>query len=473
MTPKIAKRLSDKVERNKQSAVTAKVAILGRPNVGKSTLFNRLVGRKLALVDDQPGVTRDRREGEGRLADLTFRLFDTAGLDAAPRGSLEDRMSAQSETAVADADLCLFVIDARAGVTPVDREFAARLRRHGKPVIVLANKSEGRSGEAGVLEAFSLGLGDPIAISAEHGEGMDALYDALEPYVRGEEKGQDEDEEEEAEAEDRPLKLAVIGQPNAGKSTLVNTLLGSERVLTGPEAGITRDAIAIDWSWRGKPITLWDTAGIRRKSRVTGKVEKLAVADGLRAIRFADAVIVLIDASLEVERQDLTLADLAAQEGRAVILALSKWDTVDDKQKRLKDVKDDIAAILPEIRGVAIVPVSAHQEKGIDRLMEAVFAAVEKWNTRISTGQLNRWLETMLERNPPPAPSGRRIKIRYVTQVNARPPTFSLFGNQLEHLPESYVRYLMNGIRESFDLWGTPLRFNRRGSRNPFDRVKR
>jgi GTPase len=471
MAPKIAKRLSDKVERNKDSAVTAKIAILGRPNVGKSTLFNRLVGRKLALVDDQPGVTRDRREGEGRLADLTFRLFDTAGLDAAPRGSLEDRMSAQSETAIADADLCLFVIDARAGVTPVDREFAAKLRRHGKPVIVLANKSEGRAGESGVLEAFSLGLGDPIAISAEHGEGMDALYDALEPYVRGEEKGQDEDEEEQAE--DRPLKLAVIGQPNAGKSTLVNTLLGSERVLTGPEAGITRDAIAIDWSWRGKPITLWDTAGIRRKSRVTGKVEKLAVADGLRAIRFADAVIVLIDASLEVERQDLTLADLAAQEGRAVILALSKWDMVDDKQKRLKDVKDDIAAILPEIRGVAIVPVSAHQEKGIDRLMEAVFAAVEKWNTRISTGQLNRWLETMLERNPPPATSGRRIKIRYVTQVNARPPTFSLFGNQLEHLPESYVRYLMNAIRESFDLWGTPLRFNRRGGRNPFDRGKR
>ena len=451
--------------------MSAKIAILGRPNVGKSTLFNRLVGCKLALADDQPGVTRDRREGEGRLADLTFRLFDTAGLDAAPRGSLEDRMSAQSEMAIADADLCLFVIDARAGVTPVDREFAAKLRRHGKPVIVLANKSEGRAGEGGVLDAYSLGLGDPIAISAEHGEGMDALYEALIPYVKGEEKPEDEDEEEEAA--DRPLKLAIIGQPNAGKSTLVNTLLGSERLLTGPEAGITRDAIAIDWSWHGKPITLWDTAGIRRKSRVTGKVEKLAVADGLRAIRFADAVIVLIDASLEVERQDLTLADLAAQEGRAVILALSKWDMVDDKQKRLKDVKDDIAAILPEIRGVAIVPVSAHQEKGIDRLMEAVFAAVEKWNTRISTGQLNRWLETMLERNPPPAPSGRRIKIRYVTQVNARPPTFSLFGNQLEHLPESYVRYLMNGIRESFDLWGTPLRFNRRGSRNPFDRGKR
>lgn len=449
----------------------AKVAILGRPNVGKSTLFNRLVGRKLALVDDQPGVTRDRREGEAHLADLTFRLFDTAGLDDAPRGSLEDRMSAQSEAAIADADVCLFVVDAKTGVTPVDREFAAKLRRHGKPVIVLANKAEGRAGEFGALDAFSLGLGDPIAISAEHGEGMDGLYDALEPFVKREVEGDEGTDEEDAEG--KPLKLAIIGQPNAGKSTLVNTLLGADRVLTGPEAGITRDAIAIDWSWRDKAVTLWDTAGIRRKSRVTGKVEKLAVADGLRAIRFADAVIVLIDASIEIERQDLTLADLAAQEGRAVVLALSKWDLVEDKQKRLKDVKDDIADILPEIRGVTIVPLSAQQEKGLDRLMEAVFAAVEKWNTRISTGQLNRWLETMLERNPPPAPSGRRIKIRYATQVRTRPPTISLFGNQLDHLPESYVRYLMNGLRESFELWGTPLRFNRRGSRNPFDKDKR
>lgn len=449
----------------------AKVAILGRPNVGKSTLFNRLVGRKLALVDDQPGVTRDRREGEAHLADLSFRLFDTAGLDDAPRGSLEDRMSAQSEAAIADADVCLFVVDAKTGVTPVDREFAAKLRRHGKPVIVLANKAEGRAGEFGALDAFSLGLGDPIAISAEHGEGMDGLYDALEPFVKREVEGDEGTDEEDAEG--KPLKLAIIGQPNAGKSTLVNTLLGADRVLTGPEAGITRDAIAIDWLWRDKAVTLWDTAGIRRKSRVTGKVEKLAVADGLRAIRFADAVIVLIDASIEIERQDLTLADLAAQEGRAVVLALSKWDLVEDKQKRLKDVKDDIADILPEIRGVTIVPLSAQQEKGLDRLMEAVFAAVEKWNTRISTGQLNRWLETMLERNPPPAPSGRRIKIRYATQVRTRPPTISLFGNQLDHLPESYVRYLMNGLRESFELWGTPLRFNRRGSRNPFDKDKR
>lgn len=447
----------------------AKVAILGRPNVGKSTLFNRLVGRKLALVDDQPGVTRDRREGEGRIFDLTFRLFDTAGLDDAPRGSLQDRMSAQSETAIADADVCLFVIDARAGVTPVDREFAAKLRRHGKPVLVLANKAEGRAGESGALDAFSLGLGDPIAISAEHGEGINELYEALQPFVKAAEEG----DEEEQDIEGKPLKLAIIGQPNAGKSTLVNALLGSERVLTGPEAGITRDAIAIDWSWRGKPVTLWDTAGIRRKSRVTGKVEKLAVADGLRAIRFADAVIVLIDASMEIERQDLTLADLAAQEGRAVVLALSKWDLVEDKQKRLKDVKEDIGDILPEIRGVTIVPISAQVEKGLDKLMEAVFAAVEKWNSRISTGQLNRWLEAMLERNPPPAPSGRRIKIRYATQVSARPPTISLFGNQLDHLPETYVRYLMNGLRETFELWGTPLRFNRRGGRNPFDKDKR
>jgi GTPase len=450
--------------------MSAKVAILGRPNVGKSTLFNRLVGRKLALVDNQPGVTRDRREGEGRLADLTFRLFDTAGLDAAPRGSLEDRMSAQSEAAIADADLCLFLIDARAGVTPVDREFAAKLRRHGKPVLVLANKAEGHAGEAGALDAYGLGLGDPIAISAEHGEGMDALYDALSPFVKGEAASEDEDEEA---AENRPLKLAVIGQPNAGKSTLINALLGAERVLTGPEPGITRDAIAVDWSWHGKPVTLWDTAGIRRKSRVTGKVEKLAVADGLRAIRFADAVIVLIDASLDIERQDLTLADLAAQEGRAVVIALSKWDMVEDKQKRLRDIKEDMAEILPEIRGVTIVPVSAHQEKGLERLMEAVFAAAEKWNSRIPTGQLNRWLEAALERNPPPAPSGRRIKIRYITQVRSRPPTFSLFGNQLDGLPESYLRYLMNGLRQDFDLWGTPLRFNRRSGRNPFDRDRK
>jgi GTP-binding protein len=443
------------------------VAILGRPNVGKSTLFNRLVGRKLALVDDQPGVTRDRREGEGSIADLTFRVFDTAGLDDAPRGSLADRMSAQSEAAVAAADLCLFVIDARAGVTPVDREFGERLRRSGKPVILLANKTEGKAADAGTLDAYSLGLGDPVPISAEHGEGMDGLYEALKVHL-----GEEEEEQEEAPAEDRPLRLAIIGQPNSGKSTLVNALIGEERMLTGPEAGITRDAIAIDWQWNEKPIKLWDTAGIRRKSRVTGKLEKLAVADALRAIRFADAVIVLVDASLEIERQDLALADLVAQEGRAVVIALSKWDLVKDKQKRLRDIESDLEDVLPEIRGVPVITLSALQERGFDKLMEAVFAMVEKWGARISTGQLNRWLEATLERNPPPAPSGRRIKIRYATQVKSRPPTISLFGNQLDHLPETYIRYLMNGLRRDFDLWGVPIRFHRRSGKNPFDKER-
>jgi len=454
--------------------MTATVAILGRPNVGKSTLFNRLVGRKIALVDNQPGVTRDRREGLGRIADLEFKLFDTAGLDEAPRGSLEDRMSNQSERAIKDADVALFVIDARAGVTPVDRDFAKRLRRSGKPVIVVANKAEGKAAGPGVLEAYELGLGDPIAISAEHGEGLDALYDALQPYAAKAKPDEPEDGEVADDEEDdiaaRPLRLAIIGQPNAGKSTLVNALLGEERVLTGPEAGITRDAIATEWSWQGRAIKLWDTAGIRRKSRVTGKVEKLAVADALRAIRFADCVIVLIDASLEIERQDLTLCDLVAQEGRAVVLALSKWDLVEDKQKRLRQVESDLEDVLPEIKGVPVVTLSAERNRGLDKLMKAVFQAVEIWNARISTSPLNRWLEATLERNPPPAPSGRRIKLRYATQARTRPPTFALFGNQLDKMPESYLRYLMNGLRKDFDLWGTPIRFSLRGGKNPYER---
>lgn len=445
--------------------MTVTVAIMGRPNVGKSTLFNRLVGRKIALVDDQPGVTRDRREGEARLGDLRFRIFDTAGLDDIKGDSLEARMSAQAETAVDDSDVVLFVIDARAGVTPTDREFASRVRRRGKPVILVANKAEGRGHEAGLMEAYALGFGEALPISAEHGEGLDMLYDALLPYT--------EEDAEAGEGDDRgdgPLRLAIIGQPNAGKSTLVNTILGQERMLTGPEAGITRDAISTDFEWRGQKVRLWDTAGIRRKSRVVGKIEKLAVSDALRAIRFAECVVVLVDASLPIERQDLALCGLVAGEGRAVVLALSKWDLVEEKQKKLKDVKSDMEDVLPEIRGVPIVTLSAKQEKGIDKLLEAVLGAMERWNRRIPTSQVNRWLEGAVERNPPPAPSGRRIKIRYATQANARPPTFAIFGNQLSKMPESYVRYLMNGLREAFDLKGVPIRFSLRGGKNPFDK---
>ena len=445
--------------------MTATVAIVGRPNVGKSTLFNRLVGRKIALVDNQPGVTRDRREGEGRIGDLKFKVFDTAGLDDAKKHSLEARMSAQSELAVDEADVVFFVIDARVGVTPIDREFAERVRKKGKPVVLVANKAEARMAEAGVMEAYELGFGQPLPVSAEHGEGMEYLHDAIVPYAR--ELTADGDGEDKA---DGPLRLAIIGQPNAGKSTLVNALLGEERMLTGPEAGITRDAISSDFEWKGQTIRLWDTAGIRRKAKVTGKIEKLAVSDALRAIRFADCVIVLIDASMPIESQDLTLSDLVAQEGRAIVLALSKWDLVEDKLKTLKQVESDLEDVLPEIRGVPVVTLLAKQEKGLDKLMQAVLTAVERWSRRVSTSQLNKWLESAIERNPPPAPGGRPIKIRYATQADSRPPTFAVFGNQLSKMPKSYERYLMNGLRKDLELWGVPIRFSLRGGKNPYDR---
>lgn len=455
--------------------MTPAIALVGRPNVGKSTLFNRLVGRKLALVDDQPGVTRDMREGEGRIGDLNFTVMDTAGLDDGRKDELASRMEAQALKAAQKADVIFFVIDARAGITPLDKQLAANVRKLGKPVHLIANKAEGRAGEAGILEAFSLGLGEAIAVSAEHGEGIGDLYDVIEAYVPKveEEEAVEAEEGEEEDFSSKPLRLAIIGQPNAGKSTLVNALLQDDRMLTGPEAGITRDAIVSDWRYGGRDIKLWDTAGIRRKSKVTGKIEKLSVADALRAIRFADCVVILIDASMQIERQDLSLSDLVAQEGRAVVLALSKWDLVEEKQKVLSEVHSKLEDVLPEIRGVPVVTISSKQERGIDKLMKAVFDAVDRWSARVPTGQVNRWLEGALEQNPPPAPSGRRIKIRYATQVSSRPPTFAIFGNQLSKLPDSYKRYLTNTMRRDFNLDGIPIRFSLRGSKNPYEGKKR
>ena len=464
--------------------MTVTIAILGRPNVGKSTLFNRLIGQKLALVDDQPGVTRDRREGQGRLGDLEFRVFDTAGLDDAKKGSLEARMSLQAEEAAKLSDHIFFVIDARAGVTPIDEQFAERIRKLGKPVTVLGNKSETRAVANSVGEAYSLGFGQPLPISGEHGEGMEHIYDVIRPYIDADEEATKLAEEEdvefvpaeydpEYEGPDRPerrLRLAIIGQPNAGKSTLVNTMLGEDRMLTGPEAGITRDSISSDWKFGEREIKLWDTAGIRRKGKVKEKLEKLSVTDAMRAIRYADCVVVLVDASMNIEKQDLTLCDLVSREGRSIVLALSKWDLVEDKLAAMKKVDDIIENILPDIRGFPIVTLSAKQGRGIDKMMKAVIEMDRKWNIRVSTSKINRWITSAVQKNAPPAPSGRRIKIRYATQASARPPTFAVFGNQLDKLPQTYVRYLMNGLRKDFGLEGVPIRFSLRGSKNPYDK---
>lgn len=445
------------------------VAIIGRPNVGKSTLFNRLVGKKLALVDDRPGVTRDRREGEARIGHIRFRLLDTAGLEEASEDSLQGRMRAQTEAAIDDADLILFVIDARAGVLPADRPFVELVRRADKPVILLANKAEGAAGLEGAYDAFSLGLGDPIPFSAEHGEGMPdlarALMEAL-PELRG-----DDDEDEGGDEEDdptRPLRVAVVGRPNAGKSTLINRMIGQDRLLTGPEAGITRDSISIDWTWRGRAFKLWDTAGLRKRARIEDKLEKLSVADALRAVKFAEVVVVLLDATIPFEKQDLSIIDLIEREGRALVIGVNKWDLVADKPGLLKDLRERATRLLPQVRGAPVVPVSGLAGDGVDKLMEAVTGAAEVWNTRIATARLNQWLQDALEANPPPAVSGRRIKIRYMTQVKARPPHFAVFGNQLDALPKSYSRYLVNGLREAFDLPGTPIRISLRTGKNPF-----
>jgi len=461
--------------------MSAKVAIIGRPNVGKSTLFNRLVGRRLALIDDEPGVTRDRREGEARLADLAFTIVDTAGLEEGDSETLVGRMRAQTEAALIDCDLILFVVDARAGLTPADRHFAHAARRAGKPIIVVANKAEGAAGRDGVYEAFTLGLGEPIAFSAEHGEGLGELYDALAAVLPPEAR-LDRDEESEpeplilGEEEDgseldpsKPLRIAVLGRPNAGKSTLINRILGEDRLLTGPEPGITRDSIGLDAEWRGRKLKIFDTAGLRRRSRVVEKVEKLAVADALRAVRFAEVVVLLLDATIPFEKQDLTLADLVEQEGRALVIGLNKWDLVDNKSDRARELREEADRLLPQLRGARVIPVSGLTGAHLDKLMEAIVSTDAVWNTRISTGRLNRWLAPVVDATPPPAVSGRRVKIRYITQPKARPPFFVLFGNSVEKIPESYKRYLVNGLRQTFGLNGVPIRLSlRSGSENPY-----
>ena len=465
------------------------LAIVGRPNVGKSTLFNRLVGKRLALVDDQPGVTRDLREGAARLGDLRFTVIDTAGLEEVTDDSLQGRMRRLTERAVDMADICLFMIDARTGVTPTDQIFAEILRKRSAHVILAANKGEGSAADAGVIEAYSLGLGEPIRMSAEHGEGLNDLYAQLMPLADefAERADQDTPETDVAVSEDddelaptvptdaKPLQVAVVGRPNAGKSTLINKILGEDRLLTGPEAGITRDAISLRTHWAGPdgvavPMRIFDTAGMRKKAKVQEKLEKLSVGDGLRAVKFAEVVVVLLDAEIPFEQQDLRIADLAEREGRAVVVAVNKWDVEPDKQAKLRDLRESFERLLPQLRGAPLVTVSAKTGRGLDRLHQAIMQAYDVWNRRVPTAALNRWLTGMLEQHPPPAPQGKRIKMRYMTQVKTRPPGFVVMCSHPEKIPDSYSRYLVNGLRVDFDMPGTPIRLHLRSQsdKNPY-----
>jgi GTP-binding protein len=450
------------------------IAIIGRPNVGKSTLFNRLTGKRAALVSDVPGLTRDRREGEAELAGHAVTLVDTAGLEEGKRGSIAERMRLQTETALREADLVLFLIDAREGVTPGDKAFARLVRASGRPVIVVANKCEGRAGEAGFYAAFELGFGEPVAVSAEHGEGLGELIaDMLAALGLSAARVEKEAGEAAALKPERPIRVAIVGRPNAGKSTLVNAFLGEERMITGPEPGLTRDAVASDLEWKGRKVRIYDTAGLRRKARVTEVAEKLSASDAIRAIRFAEVVVLLIDAEHPFEHQDLTIGDLVTEEGRALVVAVNKWDLVEDKQRTLKEMRATLGERLAQVPGVALVPISALSGSGLERLAGAVLEAYEAWNRRIPTADLNRWLEEALERHAPPAARGRRIKIRFITQPSARPPTFVAFCSRPEELPQSYVRYLSNSLREAFDLPGVPLRINLRKGENPYAKRKR
>ena len=467
------------------------LAIVGRPNVGKSTLFNRLIGKKQALVDDQPGVTRDLREGEARLGHLKFTVIDTAGLEDATDDSLQGRMRRLTERAVDMADACLFLIDARAGITPTDQIFADILRRKNANVFVGANKAEGSSADAGIYDAYSLGLGDPIPLSAEHGEGMADLAAVLDPLVQLAQKDEatrqdapvfevdvnddDTDIPDHSPTPLRPLQIAVVGRPNAGKSTLINKILGEDRLLTGPEAGITRDAISLTLNWNDTPVRLFDTAGMRKRAKVQEKLEKLSVSDGLRAVKFAEVVVVLLDAAIPFEQQDLRIADLAEREGRAVVVAVNKWDIEDEKQAKLMGLKEAFGRLLPQLRGAPLITVSAKTGRGLDRLHAAILKAHEVWNRRVTTAQLNRWLPMMVEAHPPPAPGGRRIKLRYMTQAKTRPPGFVVMCSYPDKMSESYSRYLVNGLRQDFDMPGTPIRLWMRGQgdANPFKDKKK